>query len=140
VLDEPTSSLDLTVRGAILELLADLQGTLGLAYLFISHDIQTVRYFCRRTAVMYLGRIVETAPTRDLFAAPKHPYTEALIAAVPSLDSSRRTNAPALEGDPPDAIVPPSGCPFHTRCPKVMDVCRVSRPELQRIGPGRTVA
>ena len=129
VCDEPVSSLDASVQAQVLNLLRDLQEHMGLAYLFISHDLGVVGHMSDHVAVMYLGKVVEEAPRDVLFAAPAHPYTRALLASVPVRDPSRRTEHPALSGDLPSPIAPPPGCPFHPRCPQVMDVCR-------RIAPG----
>jgi peptide/nickel transport system ATP-binding protein/oligopeptide transport system ATP-binding protein len=140
VLDEPTSSLDLTVRAAILNMLDRLRAAHGLTYLFISHDIQTVRYFCTRTAVMYLGRIVESGPTAEVLENPRHPYTRALLSAALSV---RPDGAPAhmpLSGDPPVPTVRVAGCPLVGRCPIEVARCRVERPLLEPVGPGHTAA
>ena len=127
VADEPTSALDVSVRAQILNLLVDLKDRLGLGLVFISHDIQTVRYLADRIAVMYLGRVVEEGPAAQVTAAPRHPYTVALFSATPSLLSS--TERVVLTGPLPSAVNPPSGCPFRTRCHAATDVCAASMPE-----------
>ncbi len=140
VADEPVSALDVSVQAQVLNLMAHLQDDLGLTYLFISHNLGVVRHISQRVAVMYLGRIVEVAPTSQLFAMPLHPYTQALMKAVPSLNPDQKTEAAALEGDLPNAIDPPAGCPFHTRCPFAMPVCREQYPAPREVEGGRLVA
>ena len=132
VLDEPTSAVDVSVQATILNLLADLQAEFGLTYILISHDMRVVEHACDRVAVMYLGRLVERAPKRDLFGRPLHPYTKALLAAVPTLDN-RRLRRPLVEGEPPSPLWPPSGCRFHPRCPWSEARCASDEPSLRRI-------
>jgi peptide/nickel transport system ATP-binding protein len=134
ICDEAVSALDVSVKAQIINLLADLQDELGLALLFISHDLATVEHLTHRVAVMYLGKIVELADRRTLFAASHHPYTKALLSAVPVPDPTAKRSRIILTGDVPSPINPPSGCRFHTRCPFVFDRCRAEEPMLRPIG------
>ena len=140
VADESVAALDVSIQADVLNLLKALQEEFGLTYLFISHDLSVVAHICDHVAVMYLGRLVESAPTRALFARPKHPYTKALLSAIPSLDPDNRGTAQKLEGEIPSPTNPPPGCKFHTRCPFVQDVCRREEPVLENIGGGEEIA
>ncbi|MNX96755.1 Oligopeptide transport ATP-binding protein OppF [compost metagenome] len=138
VCDEPVSALDLSIQAQILNLLVEMKKRLSLSYLFVSHDLSVVRYFSDRVLVMYLGKIVESAPTSELWASPKHPYTRALLAAVP--DPARRKQAAPISGDLPSPHDPPSGCRFHTRCPLATDLCREKAPDYTLFGKNHAVA
>ena len=140
VADEAVSALDVSVQAQVLNLMMHLQEDLGLTYLFIAHNLGVVRHISQRVAVMYLGKIVELAPSGELFKEPLHPYTQALLRAVPKPIPRRKEATPALEGDPPSPVDRPTGCHFHPRCPQAMPVCREVYPTLSTIAPGRSVA
>jgi peptide/nickel transport system ATP-binding protein len=140
VADEPVSALDVSVRAQTLNLLEDLQEELGLTYLFVSHDLSVVQHLCDRVVVMYVGRVVEMADTDDLFYDPKHPYTEALLSAVPAPDPDAKRERIVLEGEVPDPSNPPAGCHFNPRCRYAIDVCKVDAPPLENVGGGHFVA
>jgi oligopeptide transport system ATP-binding protein len=142
VCDEPIAALDVSIQAQVVNLLEELQDKLGLTYLFISHDLSMVRHIADRVAVMYLGRIAEIAGRDALFERPAHPYTQALLSAVPEPDPTREATRQRiiLKGDVPSPANPPKGCTFCTRCPKVMDICRRVVPPVVEIGPGHSVA
>ena len=145
VADEPVSALDVSIQAQVVNLLDDLQDEFGLTYVFIAHDLGVVRHVSDRIAVMYLGVVVEVAPADDLYARPVHPYTEALLSAIPVLDTGDSEPAPrreriVLEGEVPSSIEPPTGCRFHPRCRYATEICAVERPQLEDFGGGRYAA
>jgi oligopeptide/dipeptide ABC transporter ATP-binding protein len=140
VCDEPVSALDVSIQAQVINLLIDLQRKHAFSYLFIAHDLAVVAHISHRVAVMYLGRIVEIADKTKLFANPRHPYTQALLASVPVADPKAKRLVPLIDGDVPSPINPPSGCAFHTRCRYVMDRCKIERPELAEFGGQHQVA
>lgn len=140
IADEPVSALDVSIQAQIINLLKDLQRDLGLTFLFIAHDLGVVEYISDRVAVMYLGKIVELAPSNALYSDPKHPYSQALLSAIPSLDPARRSERILLSGDVPSPSMKPPGCAFHTRCPHVMPVCRTTDPRSLEISSGHHVS
>jgi len=140
IADEPLSALDVSIQAQVLNLLIALQEEHGLTYLFVTHDLDVAKHISQRTAVLYLGRVVEYAPTAEVFTEPLHPYTQALVKAAPKLTTQRKTIKPALTGDIPNAIERPSGCHFHPRCPMAMPICAEREPRLLTLADNRSVA
>jgi oligopeptide transport system ATP-binding protein len=142
ICDEPVSALDVSIQAQVVNVLMELQQRLGLSYLFVAHDLAVVRHISHRIAVMYLGRIVEIAERDELFGRPLHPYTQALLSAVPVADPEAEAARPrqVIVGEVPSVMNPPSGCTFHTRCPQAMEVCKRESPPLVELAPGRAVA
>ncbi len=140
VADEPVSALDVSVQAQVLNLMRDLQEKLGLTYLFVAHDLSVVKHFCDRINVMYVGKIVESGPTNEIFFQPRHPYTSALMSAVPIANPRLRKEIAPLEGDVPSPANPPSGCYFHPRCPYATEQCAQETPQLEEIAPDRFVS
>lgn len=140
VADEPVSALDVSIQSQVINLMKDLQRSMGLSYLFISHDLSVVKHISDRVGVMYLGSLVEIAHKKDLFVSPSHPYTQALLSAIPVADPTYKKDRILLQGDIPSAVNPPSGCKFHTRCRYAKDICKTEVPLLKEISPGHQVA
>jgi peptide/nickel transport system ATP-binding protein len=140
VADEPISALDVSIQSQIINLMERLQDEFGLTFLFISHDLGVVKHMSDRVGVMYLGTLVEEAPKKEFYASPLHPYSQALISAIPSMDPERPKDRIILKGDVPSPASPPQGCRFHTRCPRTSELCRHEVPELKAAGPGHLVA
>ncbi|MBD8498943.1 ABC transporter ATP-binding protein [Paenibacillus arenosi] len=140
VADEPVSALDVSIQAQIINLLSDLQEQKNLTYLFISHDLSVVEHLCNRVGVMYLGSLVELAPREELFSRPLHPYTQALMSAIPVPDPTRKSERIVLQGDIPSPANPPSGCKFHTRCPYAVEKCKSEVPQFKDVGSGHFVA
>jgi oligopeptide/dipeptide ABC transporter ATP-binding protein len=140
VCDEAVAALDVSIRAQVLNLLKDIQADAGVSYLFISHDLSTLRFMADRIAIMYVGRLVEYGTSREVFSQPAHPYTQALMAAVPDMANLGRSRRAGLTGEPPNPASPPPGCPFHPRCPAAIDLCTTVRPELRRKAGGQLAA
>ena len=140
IADEPTTALDVTVQDQVLDLMRRLKREIGMAIIWISHDLGTIAGLADRVLIMYAGRVMEEAPVRDLYRSPRHPYTRALLRSIPRLDGGRSAELHAIEGMPPDLVAYPKGCPFHARCPLVADHCREWRPGLETIAPRHRVA
>ena len=140
VCDEPVSALDVSIQAQVINLLMDLQKEMGMAYIFISHDLSVIKHISDRVAVMYLGHLVEIADKKDIYAHPMHPYTVALLSAIPVPDRKHKKEKIVLEGDLPSPANPPSGCVFHTRCYKAQDICKTEVPELKDCGNGHCCA